>query len=136
MGLKYQIVVGLFYLVVFVLVFIIQYRIAKEFESVAHQKGHTEDKYFQMCFWLGLVGWILVAALPDRGGCNQKAVADKEPEGVASPAEPLVWEAVPETTAIVKGETNIECANCHRVQFKGNTTCVRCGAKFTVFEEK
>ena len=26
--------------------------------------------------------------------------------------------------------------DCHRVQFKGNTTCVRCGAKFTVFEEK
>ena len=47
---------------------IIQIVVAKQFEKVAEMKGHdAEDVHaFAMCFWLGLIGWIYVAALPDR----------------------------------------------------------------------
>ncbi len=46
--------------------FIIQYLIASTFYQIACQKGHEERKYFHFCFWLGIVGWLMVVALPDR----------------------------------------------------------------------
>ena len=42
--------------------------IAKAFEKIAGEKGYSG--YFWWCFLLGLVGWIMVAALP-----NKRAVA-------------------------------------------------------------
>ena len=44
----------------------------------------------------------------------------------------FVWDPVSETAAVRVSETNIQCTNCHQVQFKGNETCTQCGAKFTV----
>ena len=44
------------------------------------------------------------------------------------------WQPVAETTAIKTGETNIKCLNCDCVQFSGNKSCKRCGAKFTKIE--
>ena len=50
-----------------ILALIINYFIAKKGEYVAQLKGYdTEVKAFAMCFWLGIVGWIYVAALPDQ----------------------------------------------------------------------
>ena len=47
------------------------------------------------------------------------------------PAAPQVreWHPVAESTAQQVGDTNIKCTNCGRVQFGGNTTCNRCGAR-------
>ena len=40
--------------------------VAKQFAQVALEKGHTGKRYFHLCFWLGMVGYLLVIALPDR----------------------------------------------------------------------
>jgi hypothetical protein len=40
--------------------------VAKQFAQVALEKGHTGKRYFHLCFWLGIVGYLLVIALPDR----------------------------------------------------------------------
>ena len=40
--------------------------IAKQFAEAAAAKGHTDSKYFWICFWLGAIGYLLVVALPDR----------------------------------------------------------------------
>ena len=40
--------------------------IAKEFENIAEMKGHYGRKYFWWSFLLGLVGWLMVIALPDK----------------------------------------------------------------------
>jgi hypothetical protein len=45
----------------------IWYIIADEMRSIAAQKGHDSSKYFHYCFWLGIAGWAIVIALPDRG---------------------------------------------------------------------
>ena len=45
----------------------LQFFIAKQFEGVANDKGYFRKRYFHLCFWLGLVGMLLVIALPDRG---------------------------------------------------------------------
>ena len=49
-----------------VIVFWIDYLIAKEFYAVAQTKGHFHKKYFWICFLLGVIGYLLVIALPDR----------------------------------------------------------------------
>ena len=53
--------------------------IAKEFYKAAQAKGYSEKKYFWIPFWLGIVGYMLVIALPDRGN-TPKAVIDELPE--------------------------------------------------------
>lgn len=40
--------------------------VAGQFSEVAAAKGYTDKKYYWICFWLGLPGWLLVIALPNR----------------------------------------------------------------------
>ena len=45
----------------------IQYTIATFMQKAATQKGYgVEAHAFAMCFWLGVIGCIYVAALPDK----------------------------------------------------------------------
>lgn len=48
---------------------VIDYFIAKEFESIADNKGIYARPYFWWSFLLGFVGWCMVIALPD---CSDK----------------------------------------------------------------
>lgn len=56
----------LYLLVVLALYFVLLYFIAKWFFEVVEEKGYHDKKYFWICFWLGLPGWLLVIALPSR----------------------------------------------------------------------
>ena len=55
-------------LLVVAAVLLIYILIAKKMASVVVEKGYTvgEVHAFAMCFWLGPIGYIYVAALPDR----------------------------------------------------------------------
>lgn len=57
----------------------IDYLIAKEFYLAAQAKGYAEKKYLWLCFLLGVVGYLLVIALPDRGN-TPKVVSDELPD--------------------------------------------------------
>ena len=46
--------------------FDIRYIICKEFYAAAVQKGYEGKKYFWYGFFFGLVGYLLVIALPDK----------------------------------------------------------------------
>lgn len=46
---------------------VISWLVAKQFAEVAEMKKHDDGKYFWICFFLGVVGYLLVIALPDRG---------------------------------------------------------------------
>lgn len=50
----------------------LDYFIAKQFEEAAHEKGYNGTCYFHLCFWCGIVGYLLVVALPDRGREKKK----------------------------------------------------------------
>lgn len=59
----------------------LDYYIAKQFESVANAKGYIGAQYFHLCFWLGMIGYLLIIALPDRGKINAgNNPADELPE--------------------------------------------------------
>ena len=71
----------------------IQYIIAKKFEEIAFKKGYDQSIHsFAMCFWLGIVGYLYVIALPDltlqrllRQQNNAPGPANSIPKQVASP---------------------------------------------------
>ena len=44
----------------------VDYLIAWEFYVIAKEKGHDERKYLWISFFLGIIGYLLVIALPDR----------------------------------------------------------------------
>ena len=58
------------YIIILALAIWINYFVAKQFQSAAADKGYIGDKFFHLPFWLGLPGWFLVAALPDRGNAG------------------------------------------------------------------
>ena len=46
----------------------ISFTAAKEFYKASVARGWPEKKYFWICFLLPVIGYLLVIALPDRGG--------------------------------------------------------------------
>lgn len=53
-------------LVVLVVWIIIWFKAAKNMARIAADKGYTSRKWFHYCFWLGLVGFLMVCAMPDK----------------------------------------------------------------------
>ena len=48
------------------LLILLNYFVSKKFESIAFIKGYGKEIHsFAMCFWLGIVGYLYVIALPD-----------------------------------------------------------------------
>ena len=52
-------------IICFAVILCVSYKVAKLFEKIAFDKGYNKDAHaFAMCFWLGFVGYIYVAAMP------------------------------------------------------------------------
>ena len=51
-----------------ILSFIISFIVARKFKQIAIDKGHDADKLhvFAMCFWLSIIGYLYVIALPNK----------------------------------------------------------------------
>lgn len=45
---------------------IINYCFADKAAECAEAKGYNRSSWFHACFWLGIISYILVAALPDQ----------------------------------------------------------------------
>ena len=60
-------------------VLLISWYVAKQFFEIAKAKGYNDKKYFWICFWLDLPGWLLVIALPVRGN-NAPVISDELPD--------------------------------------------------------
>ena len=70
----------LIFLVAFAVI-VIWYFAALEFYEIAKEKGYSNKKYLWWTFFLGVVGCLLVVALPDRGNHQSNNVAiDELPE--------------------------------------------------------
>lgn len=77
--------------------------ISKNFARIARDKGYKEKRWFHFCFWLGMVGWIMVAAMPDK---STPAPVTKPAQRPAAPAQrnvpprqPVEQQTVPQQTA-------------------------------------
>lgn len=58
------------------------YLACREFGRIAADKGYSDRRYFHFCFWLGLVGMLMVIALPDRGDGKARSRAVKDASDV------------------------------------------------------
>lgn len=127
------------YLICLIVSIIIQYYVAKQFQSVAEDKGYEGDRFFHLPFWLGLPGWILIAALPDRNNTNNPTIIDEDSKPTitppsSQPPKPVITYTEDTAIAILSGCSNVKCSNCNQIQFKGNIRCNCCGAKFVKVE--
>lgn len=64
------------YLLAFAAITVLNCFISKWFAEAAKEKGYRSKKYFWICFWLGMIGYLLVNALPDRGAAGQSEIND------------------------------------------------------------
>jgi hypothetical protein len=65
-------------IIAIIIALVIDWIIANAFAEAAELKGHGERKYFWFCFLFGLVGYLLVIALPDLNGtASQYAQAQR-----------------------------------------------------------
>lgn len=74
----------LFALVAAAALLYVWYLACREFAFIASEKGWSERRYFHFCFWLGLVGLLMVIALPDRGNDDDSA---SQPTPASRPAQ-------------------------------------------------
>ena len=66
-------VMGLLYFVILAALIFLNYTIAKKFEEIVFDKGYGKElKAFHMCFWLGIVGYLYVIALPNKNVGNAR----------------------------------------------------------------
>lgn len=59
---------------------ILGYYIAGLFYYIAVDKGYSGKVYLHLCYWLSIVGYLLVIAMPDRGGVQRLDAADELPD--------------------------------------------------------
>ena len=65
-------------LLIVALFLVIDWFAAQQFHEIAKMKGHPETKYLWWCFWMGIVGWAMVIALPDRSAQQTQPAVDPE----------------------------------------------------------
>lgn len=131
------------YVIGVIIAIVIEWSIAKEFASIAADKGYSESRYFWFCFLLSIIGYLMVASLPDRGHANvPTSPATPAPQAAAPQATPTTpttptynGKTGGATTAIL-GLYQNKCTKCDKWQPKNNTFCEQCGARFTAFVEK
>lgn len=58
---------GIGYLfVILIVVLCVNGYLASNASDMAKDKGYDKDKWFHVCFWLGPIGFIIVASMPDQ----------------------------------------------------------------------
>lgn len=71
-------------IVILAVFLLIRYLISNEFYKAAKMKGHSSKKYLWICFLLGMVGYLLVIALPNisekANGSNTDIFNDNLPQ--------------------------------------------------------
>ncbi|MBQ7767923.1 MAG: hypothetical protein IJ403_03460 [Oscillospiraceae bacterium] len=109
-----------FYIMGLVIGLIIDYMIAKKFSEIAEEKGHEGTEYFWYTFVFGVVGMLMVVALPDV--YTRKKATAKEQENnkkiVLAPTAPVV-PADSHATHIWR------CDGCGKM--RSQTPCEHCG---------
>ena len=59
---------------------VLWYFVAAEFRRIAAMKGYDEPRYLWWTFFLGLVGMLMVVALPQKAAAPEEVKTDELPE--------------------------------------------------------
>ncbi len=53
------------YVIALVVAIVLHIYVSSVAAGIAHDKGYEEGKWFHICFWFSVFGFIIVAAMPD-----------------------------------------------------------------------
>lgn len=68
----------LLYVLFVVAILVVHFFVSIEFYKAAVMKGWHQKKYLVMAFLLWIVGYLLIIALPDRGGSGMQALESSD----------------------------------------------------------
>ena len=100
------------YVVGIIIALIINAVIAKKFVEIADMKGHNGSDYFWYIFLFGIIGMLMVIALPDisEKETPNPAIIKPNPSTIKPNASPIVY---PASTANA-GEWKCTCGKIHK----------------------
>ena len=119
-------------LLIFVISIVVWVIICKKFYDIACDKGHNSIEYFMLPFFLGIIGFLIVAALPDRGDCRidqlKKEVHELKLQLAnyqsKSEPKPAILQKPSEETPI--DDSVWLCGKCGKRNMNSNTKCWSC----------
>ena len=127
------------YILVVVIALVIDYVIAKKFEEIAEMKGHIGSTYFWFTFLFGVIGMLMVIALPNTNSVHINNLpttyaAPKQPTPSVSVSAPVATEKNPNKanepiSAEIKDGEKI-CPKCGTAQKADRRVCWSCGQPF------
>ena len=53
------------YIIALIVVIVLHLYVSSVASGIASDKGYSESKWFHICFWFSVFGFIIVAAMPD-----------------------------------------------------------------------
>ena len=117
------------YIILAIIGLVISIALSVKFAGCAEDKGYSFKSYFWVCFLLGTIGYILVAALPDL--TIQYALANLEhslssPSSASNNTASLHSGSVSTKSSIIDGETWV-CGYCHTSNKMNYGQCKKCG---------
>ena len=54
------------YIVLLIVILCLNGLLASNASNIAEEKGYEKRKWFHMCFWVGPISYIIIAAMPDQ----------------------------------------------------------------------
>ena len=103
-----------------IIALVIDYIIAKKFADIAEMKGHEGSTYFWFTFIFGLVGMLMVIALP-----NAKGVVIKNMPTVLSSQTSTIISQKEKTASNGNTTHSWRCVACNNMRTK--SPCEHCG---------
>ena len=98
--------------------------ISGEFSNIASEKGYPESKYFWYCLIFGVVGYMMVIALPDRVLSNKINAVNPSSEKKQSSIFSNSGSSIRKTT--YNSQSSWTCKKCGRTMPEYTGTCA-CG---------
>ena len=120
------------YILAFIIVLVIQVVLALKFSGYAEEKGYDAMPYFWACLLLGIVGYCMVASLPDLI-LHQKIASLNSPgiittSNTASKFKPATtYTQKPDPISVKAIYQTWECQYCLTTNDKNQNSCKNCG---------
>ena len=116
------------YVLIGIALIIINLYISALFDEVAAHKGFDERKYFWICFFFGIAGYLLVVALPDLN--DRIAPQSTQPSSLVQHTAQRYCENTYRCNTVAASASEVEwtCGNCQTVNSVNYGQCKKCGA--------